>query len=100
MAIGPDLDAVASRFGRRDLLESIVVPSKVVEEKYRNLVIETDAGQVITGQLAGGNAESLAIAPDVLEPTQFRRVPRKSIVARHSSPGFGHARGALEHARP
>jgi putative heme-binding domain-containing protein len=86
LPIGPDLDGVASRFGRRDLLETIVVPSKVVDDKYRNLVIETDAGQVITGQLAGGDAVTLAIAPDPLEPTQIQRVSRKSIVTRKSSP--------------
>jgi len=84
--IGPDLDHVASRFGRRDLLESLIVPSKVVEEKYRNLIIETDAGTILTGQLAGGDALSLAIAADPLEPTNLQRVPRKSIVARKTSP--------------
>ena len=49
-------------------------------------MIETDFGLVIAGQLAGGDAATLAIAPDPLEPTQIRRVPRKSIVERHSSP--------------
>jgi putative heme-binding domain-containing protein len=86
LPVGPDLDGVASRFGRRDLLESIVAPSKVVDEKYRNLVLETDSGQVITGQLAGGDATTLAIAPDPLEPAQIHRVVRNSIVARKSSP--------------
>ena len=84
--IGPDLDGVASRFGRRDLLESIVAPSKVVEEKYRNLVIETENGQVFAGQLAGGDAASLVIATDPLEPTELQRIARNSIVTRTSSP--------------
>jgi putative heme-binding domain-containing protein len=86
LPIGPDLDGVAARFGRRDLLESIVLPSRVVDEKYRNLVIETDAGLVVTGQLAGGDAATLAIAADPLEPTEIQRVSRKSIVTRKSSP--------------
>ena len=84
--IGPDLDYVASRFGRLDLLETILVPSKVVEDKYRNLVLETDQGQVITGQLAGGSVSALFIAPEPLEPAQFVKVPRGSIVSRKTSP--------------
>lgn len=84
--IGPDLDGVASRFGRRDLLESILVPSKVVDEKYRNLVIETENGQVFAGQLAGGDAQALVIATDPLEPTELHRIARNSIVTRGSSP--------------
>jgi putative heme-binding domain-containing protein len=86
LAIGPDLDGVSSRFGRRDLLESIVLPSKVVEEKYRNLVIETESGQVFAGQLAGGDATTLAIASDPLEPTELEWIARQSIVTRNSSP--------------
>ena len=84
--IGPDLDGVASRFGRRDLLESIVSPSKVVDEKYRNLVIETENGQLLSGQLAGGDATSLVIATDPLEPAELRRLARSSILTRTSSP--------------
>lgn len=84
--VGPDLDGVASRFGRRDLLESILLPSKVVDEKYRNLVIETDEGGVFTGQLAGGDAAYLAIAADPLEPARIVRVSRKGIVSRRTSP--------------
>jgi hypothetical protein len=38
--IGPDLSAVISRFGRKDLLESVLLPSKVIDDKYRNVVIE------------------------------------------------------------
>jgi putative heme-binding domain-containing protein len=86
LPIGPDLGGVAARFGRRDLVETIVSPSKIVDEKYRNVIIETDGGEVITGQLAGGDAQSLAIAVDPLEPAQLRRIPRKSIVTRRSSP--------------
>jgi putative heme-binding domain-containing protein len=86
LPIGPDLDGVAARFGRRDLVETIVSPSKVVDEKYRNVIIETDDGEIITGQLAGGDGQSLAIAVDPLEPAQLRRVSRQSIVTRRSSP--------------
>ncbi|MBS0263957.1 MAG: c-type cytochrome [Planctomycetes bacterium] len=84
--LGPDLDYVASRFGRDDLLETIVAPSKVVDEKYRNLVLETSDGKIITGQLVGGSATELFIGPDPLDPVQFVKVRRDSITSRKSSP--------------
>ena len=34
--LGPDLSAIGARFGPADLLESIIHPSRVIAEKYRN----------------------------------------------------------------
>lgn len=85
-AIGPDLNSAANKFSRRDLLETIVVPSKVVEEKYRLQVIETDDGQMVIGELVGGDAETLSLAPSPLSPTRMQRVRRDQIVSRTSSP--------------
>lgn len=84
--VGPDLAGAAARFSRRDLLETILHPSRVVDEKYRSLILETDAGEIITGNLAGGDAESLAIAVNPNEPLQLRRVLRRSIETRRVSP--------------
>ena len=33
--LGPDLTVVSGRFGPRDLLESIIEPSKVISDQYR-----------------------------------------------------------------
>ncbi|MHC4823991.1 MAG: c-type cytochrome [Planctomycetota bacterium] len=33
-SLGPDLGSVAHRFGRRDLLEAILVPQKAVSDQY------------------------------------------------------------------
>lgn len=84
--IGPDLDSAAAKFSRKDLLETIVHPSKVVEGKYRLEMIETDDGQALTGQLVGGDAEMLALAPSPLEPTRMVRVRRDQIESRTTSP--------------
>ncbi|MFN0054169.1 MAG: alpha/beta hydrolase fold domain-containing protein [Planctomycetales bacterium] len=82
LMFGPHLDGVAARFGRRDLLETILDPSKAVDHKYRSTRIETEQGRVITGQLAGGNAEFLFVVPNPLEPTVVERIPKKGIVSR------------------
>ena len=40
--LGPDLSGVAGRFSVRDLLESIVVPSKTISDQYEAVTIATD----------------------------------------------------------
>ena len=96
IAVGPDLAGAAARFNRKDLLESLLDPSKVVEDKYRNTMIELDDGRVVIGQLAGGNADTLAIATDPNEPTKLVHVARKAIVTRKSSPVSMMPKGLLD----
>src|SRR5438552_5120241 len=46
-AVGPDLTAVAGRFSVRDLLESIVEPSKAISDQYGAIVIRKKNGDVV-----------------------------------------------------
>jgi putative heme-binding domain-containing protein len=46
---GPDLTAVGSRFSRRDILDSILDPSRVIDDKYRNTVFELKGGVTAIG---------------------------------------------------
>jgi|FLOH01.1.fsa_nt_gi glucose/arabinose dehydrogenase/cytochrome c551/c552 len=41
-SLGPDLSAVANRFGRRDLLEAIVVPQKAVSDQFTLVQMPTN----------------------------------------------------------
>ena len=50
-ATGPDLTGVGNRFSARDLLESILEPSKVISDQYRNTVIATVDGELIGGRV-------------------------------------------------
>jgi putative heme-binding domain-containing protein len=51
----PDLSEVASRLTRQKIVESIVHPSAMVEEKYRTTMILTLDGDVFTGLLIEKN---------------------------------------------
>ncbi|MFT4588797.1 MAG: putative heme-binding domain-containing protein [Candidatus Binatia bacterium] len=85
---GPDLTSVASRFSRRDILESIVAPSKVVSEKYRNVTIETTEGESYTGQivLQGDYRKSgLKLAPNPFDPDQIQEIPKIKIASQTQS---------------
>ena len=66
-AIGPDLTAVATRFKRQDILESITEPSKVVSEQYMNTAIQTDDGRVLIGRIVNETADKVVLRPNPLE---------------------------------
>jgi len=68
-AIGPDLTAVAARFKRQDILESITEPSKVISEQYMDTAIATDDGRVVVGRIVSETADKVVIRPHPLETT-------------------------------
>ena len=47
--VGPDLTDVGARYGRRDLLEQIIEPSKVIDDKFRNISITLRDGTTYVG---------------------------------------------------
>ena len=51
--VGPDLTAVAQRFGRHDILESITDPSKVVGDQYAMVTLTILDGQGGTKEVSG-----------------------------------------------
>jgi putative membrane-bound dehydrogenase-like protein len=50
-AVGPDLSVIGKKASRENLLESILYPSKAIADQYVTWVVETKAGQVISGLL-------------------------------------------------
>ncbi|HLQ45880.1 MAG TPA: hypothetical protein VK137_14170, partial [Planctomycetaceae bacterium] len=84
--LGPDLTFVASRFGRRDLLEHLLVPSKVIDGKYRQTIVEMKSGQVLVGRTVGGDAAHLLLASDPLRPTKVIKLTLEEIETRKVSP--------------
>ncbi len=84
--LGPDLSGVAGRFSARDLLESIVVPSKTISDQYESVTIATTDGRVITGRIVNLHGDNLMINPDMLDPNNMVNVPRSQIEEIKRSP--------------
>jgi putative heme-binding domain-containing protein len=78
-AHGPDLTGVAGRFSPRDLLESILEPSKVISDQYGAVVIETIDGKQIQGRIVNHGDDNLMIMPNMLDPSNVIAVDRKKI---------------------
>src|SRR5207244_13426486 len=51
-SVGPDLTGVIGRFSVRDVLESIVEPSKIISDQYQAINIRLKNGDVISGRIA------------------------------------------------
>ena len=61
--VGPDLTGVGRRLSPHDLLESILLPSKVIVEGYANTEIETKAGEHFSGRIEREDARVVVIRP-------------------------------------
>jgi putative heme-binding domain-containing protein len=84
-AIGPDLTAIASRFDRKAITESILEPSKVLSDQYQNEVVVTISGKTVTGRIVEDNKDEIAIQPDPLNPDRVV-VKKDDIDSRKPSP--------------
>ena len=84
--LGPDLSGIAGRFNTRDLLESIVLPSKVISDQYAAVVIATTDGRVVTGRIVNLHNDNLAINTDMLDPNRTITVRRGNIEEMKASP--------------
>ena len=65
-SVGPDLTTLGNRFGPRDVLESILEPSKVVSDQYADTELHTLQGEVITGRIEKEDDTSITLRADVL----------------------------------
>lgn len=83
--LGPDLTAVASRFNRKDLLISILDPSKVIDEKYRNTTFTLKDGTSVTGTIDREDAAAVFVRPSLALPATTTLRPA-DIVRREVSP--------------
>lgn len=78
-ALGPDLTQLAGRFSKRDILESIMEPSKVISDQYAAVTITTDDGKVITGRIVNLANEDLILNTNMLEPNVTVKVEHRRI---------------------
>ena len=59
--VGPDLTTIASRFKRRDVLESMLWPSKVISDQYLPEIFELSDGKVVSGLIVRENATAVLV---------------------------------------
>jgi len=81
---GPDLSTATSRFRRRDILEAIMYPSKVVSDQYIGLEVELDDFTLYTGMAVAENEHVLTL---ITVDGQRVEIKKEEIVKREAAKG-------------
>jgi putative heme-binding domain-containing protein len=84
-AQGPDLTLASGRFSVRDLLESIVEPSKEISDQYVAVVITTTDGKVVTGRIVNLHGDALHVMTNMLDPNNLTSVDQRKVESMQNS---------------
>jgi putative heme-binding domain-containing protein len=74
--LGPDLSAIGKKYGRAQILENILDPSKSIDPAYITHMVETKNGQIHTGVLVHKTADHVLLK---IVGDQEIRIPAKDI---------------------
>ncbi len=77
--LGPDLTAAGGRFNQRDLLVSILEPSKEISDQYGATQFLTDDGRAIVGRVINLRGNTLNVMTNMLDPSSLTVVARDTI---------------------
>ena len=80
-SVGPDLTGVAGRFNRRDLLENILLPSKVISDRYQSFTITKRDGEEVSGCITEETDEKIVLLVNPMTQ-QSQEVLKKDIQSR------------------
>ena len=84
-AAGPDLTNVATRFQRRDLLESIAEPSRVLSEQYMMTVFTMKDGTVSAGRISQENSDTVVVMTNPFDTATTTTISQPDIRSRELS---------------
>jgi putative heme-binding domain-containing protein len=84
--IGPDLTQLGNRFSPKDMLESIIEPSKVVSDQYAASILTLKDGSSVLGRITNENSDRYAVSQNPFAPDQIREVLKKDVVSTKVSP--------------
>lgn len=83
-SVGPELAAVSSRLNSHDILESILLPSKVVSELYQNTILSLKDGDDVIGRIVEENDQKLSVITDPIKNTKVE-VRKSNVLSRRLS---------------
>jgi putative heme-binding domain-containing protein len=78
-AVGPDLTSVSGKFGPRDLLESIIEPSKEISDQYGSMDFKMKNGSLVVGRIMNLKEDTLMVNINMLDPNAIQSLKRADI---------------------
>jgi putative heme-binding domain-containing protein len=80
-AVGPDLTSVSGKFGPKDLLESIIDPSKEISDQYGSMVFTMKDGTAIMGRIMNMKENILMVNTNMMDPSAIQNLKRSEVVS-------------------
>jgi putative heme-binding domain-containing protein len=82
-AVGPDLSGAGAKYSRRDLLEAILEPSKIISDQYQNLTVTKKDGEDVTGRLVEDSDAKVVL---IINPLTGEKVDIKTSDVKNRAP--------------
>lgn len=77
--VGPDLTQLGTRFSTRDILESIIEPSKVISDQFAATYIYMKDGTSVLGRVTNQDKDSYFVIQNPFAPQTTRKIAKKDV---------------------
>ena len=85
-AVGPELTLLGGRFSLREIVESLVEPSKVISDQYGTVNVTLKNGQTHMGRLVNDGPDLVQIQENLFAPSDVRDFARREVAKVEASP--------------
>ena len=72
--VGPDLTNAGRRFNTRDLLETLIDPSKEVSDQYQATIFQMVDGRTVSGRVVNLNGKNYMVQEDMINPGRLTNI--------------------------
>ena len=69
----------SGKFGPRDLLESIIEPSKEISAQYDSVVVTQEGGTMTIGRVVNSNEDTLNLQENMLDPNALTNIDARKV---------------------
>jgi len=80
--IGPDLTQLGTRFSRKDILEAIIDPNKVISDQYAATQFQLKNGRSLVGRLVNEDKEFYYISQNPYSPEVLEKISKKMVISK------------------
>ncbi|MEP7230787.1 MAG: c-type cytochrome, partial [Ginsengibacter sp.] len=80
-SVGPDLTQLGNRFSGKDILESIIEPSKAISDQYAATNFLLKNGSTVMGRLIRDDNDKYYVSQNPFAPQTLREIPKKDVAS-------------------
>lgn len=79
--IGPELTKLSTRFSKKDILEAIILPNKIISDQYAATQFVLKNGQTIVGSLISQDKDAYFVSQNPFAPTNLLKILKKEVAS-------------------